>query len=64
MNETAMNPMLENQDDAAYEKQVDLTMNQVKVLQQQMMDERQETLQLQAETRAILDDVMATLRTM
>ncbi len=34
----------------------------MKAMQQQMADDRQEILSLQVETRAILDDVMTTLK--
>jgi hypothetical protein len=63
MKDTTLSPPIENKDDAAsYEAQVDYYMAEVKKLQQQMADDRQEILHMQAETRAILDDVMATLR--
>jgi hypothetical protein len=45
-------------DDAAYESLVDHYLTEIQRLQRQM----EEIIRLQAETRAILDDVMATLR--
>ena len=64
MNETPfLDKPAEGKEEAAfYQAQVDDYLAQIKHLQQQMTDERGEILQLQAETRAILADVMATLR--
>ena len=49
-------------DAAAHEAQVDYYIVEMKRLQEQMAEDREEILALQAETRAILDDVMATLK--
>lgn len=49
-------------DAAAYEAEVDQYIVQLQRLQQQMQDDRLEIETLQAETRAILADIMHTLR--
>ena len=59
----AFNPPMDNQEDArAQEALVDQYLAEIKRLQQQMAADREEILRLQPETRAVLDDVMATLR--
>lgn len=61
MNETAVvEPPTE--DALAHEALVDRYLEGMNRLHQQMTDDRQEILRLQAETRAILDDVMTTLK--
>lgn len=50
-------------DDAStHEALVDHYITEMKRLQQQMADDREEIIILQSETRAILDDVMVTLK--
>ena len=58
-NTTFINPPA---DDAAHEALVDQYISGIKQLHEQMADDRQEILMLQSETRAILDDVMTTLK--
>ena len=50
------------EESAVHEAQVDHYIAAMQRLQEQMADDRQEILALQAETRAILDDVMVTLK--
>ncbi len=50
-------------DTAAYEADINHTLAEMRRIQQQMADDRQEIESLQAETRAILTDIMHTLRT-
>ncbi len=59
---SSLNPPVDNNDAASYEALVDHYLAEIKRLQQQMADDRDEILRLQAETRAILDDVMVTLK--
>ncbi len=49
-------------DTSAHEALVDHYIAEMKRLQEQMADDRQDILALQAETCAILDDVMVTLK--
>lgn len=49
-------------DASAHEALVEQYVDGMKRLQEQMADDRKEILTLQAETRAILDDVMAMLK--
>ncbi len=60
MNTTTINPPAD--DAPAHEALVDNYIAGMKRIHEQMADDRQEILTLQAETRAILDDVMATLK--
>ncbi len=62
MNETTtmINPPAD--DASAHAALVDHYINEMKRIQQQMADDREEILLLQAETRAIIDDVMTTLK--
>jgi hypothetical protein len=55
-----LNPPVDK-DAASCEALVDHYLAEMKRLQQQMAGDRDELLRLQAETRAILDDVMVTL---
>lgn len=59
-NPTVINPSAD--DAATHETVVDNYIAGMKRIQEQMADDRQEILTLQAETRAILDDVMMTLK--
>ncbi len=56
-----LNPPVDHKDAASCEALVDHYLAEMKRLQEQMADDRDEILRLQAETRAILDDVMVTL---
>jgi len=49
-------------DASAHEALVEHYITEMKRLQQQMADDREEIIILQLETRAILDDVMVTLK--
>jgi hypothetical protein len=61
MNETvAVDPHTE--DALTHEALVDRYIEGMNRLHEQMAEDRQEILRLQAETRAILDDVMTTLK--
>lgn len=57
---TTVNPPAD--DAAAHEALVDHYIAEMKQLQAQMADDRQEILTLQTETRAILADVMTILK--
>lgn len=48
--------------DAALEAEVEQMLTQLKALQSQMKNDREEILALQSETRAILDDVFFALK--
>ncbi len=49
-------------DSSAHETEVDYYVAEMKRIQQQMQDDRQEIESLQAETQAILADIMRTLK--
>lgn len=49
-------------DSSTHAALVDNYLAGMKVMQQQMADDRQEILSLQSETRAIIEDVMTTLK--
>jgi len=49
-------------DSTAHEAEVDYYLAEMKRVQQQMQDDRQVIQTLQAETHAILSDIMQTLR--
>lgn len=59
-NTTAIDPPAD--DASAHEALVDNYISKIKRLHQQMAEDRQQILALQKETRAILDDVMTTLK--
>lgn len=59
-NTTTIDPAAD--DASTHEALVDNYISDIKRIHEQMNDDRQEILTLQEETRAILDDVMATLK--
>ena len=60
--ETTFNHSPAAKTDAEYEAMVDHDLNQLKQTQQKMNDDQREIKTLRAETDAILEDIMRTLK--